>query len=130
MEGHARGRFYHEVLDLAVRANSSQLNQYIMMKKIRSTSLWMELDNRTGTSNSVLGNRLRRWPQRTCNLSKDSVMTFQHRAVGRDTCAQIRALTREGGEQDCAASLDACKPGVTAYGFSNAIATMAIAQKM
>jgi hypothetical protein len=45
------------------------------------------------------------------------MMIFQHQAVGRDTCAQIRALTREGGEQGCAASLDACKPGVTAHGL-------------
>jgi hypothetical protein len=59
------------------------------------------------------------------------MMIFQHQAVGRDTCAQIRALTREGGEQGCAASLDACKPGVTAHGFFyGTLATAAIDKKM
>ena len=41
----------------------------------------------------------------------------KHQAVGRDILAQYQAKIREGGEQGCAAFLDAVELGVTAYGL-------------
>jgi hypothetical protein len=89
-----------------------------IMAKIRRTSLWMALDNRVGTINSVLGGQDCRWSPRDLTPSRESRMASKkHRTVGRGTLAQYQALIRKGGKQGCAAFLDAVKRGVTAYGF-------------